>query len=236
MADAGPAYAASWSGGKDSLHAVHRARGEGRRVTHLFNIYEASTGRVRFHGVRRELLQAQAEALGLPLLGEASGAEGGFEAAFRRTLERLTDAGVEGVVFGNVHLADVREWYESRTRARGFDHLEPLWGRDPLRLVKEYLALGYRSRIVSVNLECGDPTWLGRELTPGLANRMAARPGTDPCGERGEYHTFAWSGPAFRRPVRIRPGEEREREGHRFLELTLDLEEEGPWKGEEPSS
>ena len=221
-----PPFAASWSGGKDSLHALHVALKRGYRVTHLFNIYEASTGLVRFHGVPAEVVRAQAEALGLELIQEASEGDGGFEAAFDRTLERLSGAGIEGVVFGNVHLTDVRAWYESRTRERGFEHVEPLWDRDPLRLVEAYLALGYRSLVVSVNLDCGDPAWLGRELTHGLVNRMAARPDTDPCGERGEYHTLAWMGPLFRRPLRVRVGGEREREGHRFLELRLAEKEE----------
>lgn len=220
------AWAASWSGGKDSLHALHLTRERGFRVTHLFNIYEGSTGLVRFHGLPRELLGRQAEALGMVLLQEASREEGGFEAAFDRLLERLGEEDVHGVVFGNIHLADIRAWYETRTRGRGFEHLEPLWGRDPQRLVRDYLDLGYRSLVVSVNLESGDPAWLGRELTPALVDRMTDRPGTDPCGERGEYHTFAWDGPAFRRPVRFRVGPEREREGHRYLELGRVADEE----------
>ena len=215
------AWAASWSGGKDSLHALHLARERGRRVTHLFNIYEDETGLVRFHGVPRELVAAQAVALGASLVQEASRADGGFEAAFDRVLRRLQDEGVGGVVFGNIHLTDIREWYEVRTSARGFDHLEPLWGRDPSRLVRDYLELGYRSLVVSVNLESGDPEWLGQELTAALVDRITDSPGTDPCGERGEYHTFAWDGPAFRHPVRVRAGPEREREGHRYLELAL---------------
>lgn len=99
----GPAYALSWSGGKDSTHALHRALERGLRVSHLFNIFEGSSGRVRFHGVRRELIAAQAEAFGLELVQAATGPED-FEAAFLRVLDRLAELGTEGVVFGNVHL------------------------------------------------------------------------------------------------------------------------------------
>ncbi len=213
-----PPYAVAWSGGKDSLHALHRAERRGYRVTHLFNIYEASSGRVRFHGVRRELVVAQAEALDLALVQEASGPEA-FEEAFDRTLDRLEAEGVQGVVFGNVHLDEIRAWYESRTRAHGFDHAEPLWGGDPLGLVRQYIALGYRSLVVSVDLSCGDPDWIGRELDAAMVRRLMWLGNVDPCGERGEYHTFAWDGPRFREPVRFRRGELGEREGHRFLDL-----------------
>lgn len=213
-----PPYAVAWSGGKDSTHALHRALRQGYRVTHLFNVYEASSGRVRFHGIRKGLIAAQARSLGLELVQEASGGSGGFEEAFSRILDVLEERGIRGLVFGNVHLTDIREWYEARTRERGLEHVEPLWGEDPHRLVRGYLTLGYRSFVTSVNLECGDPSWLGRELTPGLLNRMSAG-GRDPCGERGEYHTFTWDGPRFSEPVRVRRGDAMEREGHRFLDL-----------------
>ncbi len=211
-------YAVAWSGGKDSLHALHRAERQGYRITHLFNIHESSTGRVRFHGVRRRLIEAQAEALELELIQEGSGPED-FEAAFGRVLDRLKEIGLRGVVFGNIHLEEIREWYERRTRARGFDHLEPLWDGDPLRLVRGFLALGYRCLVVSIDLSCGDPDWLGRELSSDLVRRIVRRGDVDPCGERGEYHTFAWEGPRFRRPVPFRRGAFEEREGHRFLDL-----------------
>lgn len=215
-----PACAVSWSGGKDSAHALHRALGEGRRITHLFNIYEGSTGRVRFHGVRKELIAAQARALGLELVQAATGPDD-FETVFLRTLDRLAGLGIGCVVFGNIHLEEIREWYESRTRERGFDHVEPLWGGDPARLVLDVLGFGYRCVVVSVDLERGDPSWVGRELTPELARRLIADPDVDPCGERGEYHTFVFGGPAFRHPLSVAAGEELEIEGHRLVDLTL---------------
>lgn len=216
-----PAYALSWSGGKDSAHALRRALDRGLRVTHLFNIFEASSGRVRFHGVPRELIAVQAEAVGLDLV-QVPASPGDFEEAFRRVLDRLADLGMAGVVFGNVHLEDIREWYESRTTARGFEHVEPLWDEDPAALARAVPALGYRALVVSVNLELGDPAWLGREFDEALVAEIAAREGIDPCGERGEYHTFVWDGPGFRHPVHLSRGETLEREGHRFLDLSPD--------------
>lgn len=216
----GGSAAVAWSGGKDSTLALHRALESGHRVTHLFNLVEESTGLVRFHGVPAPWIRAQAGALELALVQGASG-EDGFEAAFSRVLDRLRGAGVRTVLFGNVHLADVREWYETRTTTRGFAHEEPLWGEDPGALVREFLDLGYRTLVTSVHLELGDPAWLGRELDAGLLGAIEAREGCDPCGERGEYHTFAFDGPRFATPLPVEPDavgrDTREREGHRYL-------------------
>lgn len=220
-----PAYAVAWSGGKDSLHALHRAERWGYPVTHLFNIYEESSGRVRFHGIRRELVAHQAEALGLEMVQEGSRPDG-FEAAFHRTLDRLLAVGVRGVIFGNVHLEEIRAWYETRTTSRGLEHVEPLWGEASLELVRQFLALGYRSTVVSVDTSCGDPDWVGRELSLSLLRRFVMAGNVDPCGERGEYHTFAWDGPRFLSPVRFKAGETMEREGHRFLDLIPAIREE----------
>lgn len=211
-------YALSWSGGKDSALALDRAVRQGLDVRYLFNIYEGVSGLVRFHGVRRELIGAQAAALSRELI-QAHTHPDDYATVFERVLEELQRRGVAGVVFGNIHLADIRAWYEERTRARGLDHREPLWGGAPAALLDELLERGYRTRIASVNLELGRPEWLGRELDRELAEELNAAPGIDPAGERGEYHSFVFDGPLFRRPVDVVLGETFEREGHRVLDL-----------------
>lgn len=211
-------YALAWSGGKDSTLSCHRARQRGYPVSRLLTVYEGDTGRTRFHGVRRGLIEAQAASLGLDPVLESTHPED-FEEAFGRALDRLVEAGVEGVIFGNIHLEDVREWYETRVTGRGLRHVEPLWGEPPRRLLREFLAAGYRTVICSVNLELGRPEWLGRELDGVLAEELEAAPDVDCCGERGEYHSFAWAGPLFGEPVEFRRGDEVEIEGHRLLDL-----------------
>ncbi len=213
-----PSWAVAWSGGKDSTLALHRWRQRGERVTHLFNLHEADSGRVRFHGVRCELIEAQARSLDCKLVQEATGPEE-FETHFQLGLARLKEAGIHGLVFGNIHLADVREWYESRVRAAGLEHREPLWGENSAALVREFLGAGYRTRIVSVNLGLGAVRWLGEELSARLVAELEQAGGVDPAGERGEYHTFCWDGPTFREPVRTRTAGTFEREGHRILDL-----------------
>jgi len=131
-------YALMWSGGKDSCLALARARRQGLAVETLVNFYDAATGRVRFHATRRELIAAQAFALGLRLIQEATQPDT-YEAVFRRTLTQLAASGCRGVVFGDIHLADVRAWFEERVTAAGLEHLEPLWDNPSAQLLSEFI-------------------------------------------------------------------------------------------------
>jgi uncharacterized protein (TIGR00290 family) len=210
-------YGLATAAGKDATLALHRARADGLEVPFAFCIYDPATERIRFHGTRLALVEAHAGALGLELLALPAEADR-FEPVFLDALARLKEMGAGGVVFGNIHLADVRAWYEERTTAAGLEHVEPLWGERPGELVREGLALGYRATLVSVDLAQGDPAWAGRELTLALVTEMEAR-GVDPCGERGEYHTFVFDGPLFHEPVGVETGETVERDGHRLVDL-----------------
>ena len=213
-------HALFWSGGKDSLLALDRATRAGLEVSHLINISEGNTGRVRFHGVRKELIQAQADALGKPLLQFETHPDG-FEQAFGKALARARALGVEAIAFGNIHLADVRAWYEERTTAAGFRHVEPIWGEPPGALVREFVARGHRSKIVSVYLDAGGkPEWLGRDITTDFIEAVESA-GADAAGECGEYHSFAYGGPLFRDELRIRADERFERERHLILDLAI---------------
>lgn len=211
-------YALSTGGGKDATLALHRARARGLEVPWAYSIHEGNTGRIRFHGTPASLVRAQAEALGLELLQAHTHPED-FESVYLDILDRWVSREAEGVVYGNIHLADVRGWYEERTRDRGLDHQEPLWGEDPGNLVREFIRAGYRAVVVGVHLEVGDPDWLGEELDERLVSEIEEA-GADSCGERGEYHTFVWDGPLFRWPVPFRLGSRMEMDGHRFVDLT----------------
>lgn len=221
-------YALASSGGKDSTLALHRATTRGLRVSHLLSIVDEATERVPYHGVRKELLEAQAGALGLELVQEEAAGHDGFEEALIRGLRRLAADEVRGVVFGNIHLEEIRDWYEERVTGEGLEHVEPLWRGDPARLAREFVHLGYRGRVISVHLDDGDPSWLGRDVDAGFLEELSSRPDTDPCGERGEFHSFVWDGPLFRRPVRVRDGETLDLEGHRLLDLVPDEPDNGP--------
>ena len=213
-------YALMSSGGKDSTLALDRARRMGLDVRFLANIYEGSSGRVRFHGVRRELVTAQAKALELECVQAHTGPEG-FEAVFLGLLDELKGLGCDGMVFGNIHLEDVRGWYEERVRAKGLKHVEPLWGEPAIELVHEVVERGYRALVVGVDLKLPAAGFLGRELDANLLTDIAIADGLDAAGERGEYHTFVYDGPAFAFPLLLRHGRQVEFDGHRCVDLTL---------------
>jgi uncharacterized protein (TIGR00290 family) len=206
------------SGGKDCTLAFDRARRDELDVRWLASIYEGNTGRVRFHGLRQELLIAQADALALrPVLRHTHPED--FEPVFLRLLAELRDLGCTGCLFGNVHLADVRGWYEERVTAAGLAHREPLWGEPGMELVYEFVERGYRALVISVDPLRPAAPWLGRELDADLLTEIGITEDLDPSGERGEYHTFAWDGPLFRRPVTFEHGATLERDGHQFIDL-----------------
>lgn len=216
----GPAEGGPWAlatgAGKDATLALHRERARGLEIRYAFNVFEGNTGRVRFHGTPEALVRAQAEALGLELVAGHTHPRD-FPTVHAALLEALGGRGVQGLVYGNIHLADVEAWYQERSDAAGLAHREPLWGEDPAALVREFLEAGFRATVTGVNLDNGHPDWLGRKLDEELVEAVEAF-GADPCGEYGEYHTFVWDGPDFRRPVSFRAGAVLEREGHRFLE------------------
>jgi uncharacterized protein (TIGR00290 family) len=139
-------------------------------------------------------------------------------AALERVLGELRGRGYEGVVLGDIHLADVRAWYEERVRAAGLAHVEPLWGEEPLSLLREFVAGGGRAVVTCVDTERLDASWLGRVVDDRFVSDIAGL-AVDACGENGEYHSFAFAGPAFARPLAWRPGERRD--DGRFVQLDI---------------
>lgn len=190
-----PRYAVMWSGGKDSALALVRAREQGFEIGCLINVIDAATGRVRFHATRAELIAAQAEALGVPLRQLATSWPE-FEATLRAALAGIAAEGYAGVILGDIHLADVRAWYEERVHAAGLEHVEPLWGDAPLALVREYATRGGRAVITCCEVARLDERWLGRVIDTASVEELVREP-IDPCGENGEYHSFAFAGPPF---------------------------------------
>jgi diphthine-ammonia ligase len=211
-------YALMWSGGKDSALALNRARRAGIDVARLISFYDAATRRVRFHATRVEMLEAQAAAIGIDLHAiPTSWPE--MEASLSRELASLRAEGFAGVVFGDIHLADVRAWYEKRVTAAGLEHVEPIWGEPPETLLREFVALGGRAVVTCVELAKLDESWLGRITDETFASEIG-KTGADACGENGEYHSFAFAGPVFTQPVRWLAGESRLEAGFAQLDVT----------------
>ena len=225
----------SWSSGKDSAHSLHVLRQDPDvEVVGLLTTVNAAANRVAMHAVRRDLLEAQAEAVGLPLLVvpiPSPCPNDVYEAAMAEALDGARARRIEGVAFGDLFLADVRRYREERMAGTGLVPLFPLWGRPTRELALEMLAAGLRARI-----SCLDPRVLpaelaGREFDRDLLEALPA--GVDPCGENGEFHTFAWDGPAFARPVPVRAGEVVTRDGFVFADLLPANGEEKSHKGTE---
>jgi uncharacterized protein (TIGR00290 family) len=215
-----PAYAVWFSGGKDSTLALDRMTRAGTTDVRLVTLYDRDSGRVRFHGVPLEVMVAQGDALGLPMCCYPTTSET-FEAVFLAALAEQRAEGVHGIIFGNIHLADVRAWYEERVRAAGLEHIEPLWGEQPDKLVREVIARGYRAVITCIEEARADRHWLGQPITLPLLAEFARRD-IDPCGERGEYHTLVTNGPLFRHPLAVQLGETRDESG--FCQLDVQLQ------------
>ncbi len=212
-------YALSFSGGKDSMLALDRAVRSCRQVSYLVTMYDEVSERVRFHGVPLTLIQAQADALGIPLLRFPTLPET-FEPVFLQSLVELRQRGMTGIIFGNIHLTDVRAWYEERTVAAGLTHLEPLWNEAPAKLVRESIARGYVATLTSIELARAKTEWLGASLTEALVEDFE-QTGIDPCGERGEYHTFVSAGPLFAHPLPIHLGQVVTMPGYMLVDLLL---------------
>lgn len=209
--------ALSFSGGKDSLLALDRAVRQGLTVDFLVTMYDEASQRVRFHGVPITLIQAQANALGIPLLSYPNAPET-FEAVFLQSLQDIRQYGITTMLFGNIHLADVRAWYEERTTAAGLLHGEPLWGDAPSKLVREFLARGYAAILTCIEEARANPAWLGTPLTEQLVQAFE-QSGIDACGEHGEYHTFGYAGPLFSSPLAFRLGERISQSGFQLIDI-----------------
>lgn len=196
-----PKAAISWSGGKDSCAAYHRARETYEFVSAITMFNEDGT-RSRSHGLRPEILAAQVERLGLRAITKTCAWET-YDSAFDRALAEAAVMGVTHVVFGDILFDEHREWAERLSAGRGLTAIEPLWKESTTDLYRKFLESGTRARIVTVRSSKLDESFLGRDLAEDLLTAFIVRD-VDPCGERGEYHTVVTSCEAFSRPLRLR--------------------------------
>jgi uncharacterized protein (TIGR00290 family) len=211
----------SWSSGKDSAYALAEARRAGDvEIVGLLTTVTAAYDRVAMHGVRRELLVRQAEATGLPLYAvdlpsPCSNAE--YERALAGALARARTDDITHVVFGDLFLEDIRTYREAQLGALGLSCVFPLWGRDTRELAGEMVAQGVRARLSCIDPRHLDRAFAGRTYDTALLGDLPAT--VDPCGERGEFHTFATHGPMFSRPIEVSVGEIVDRDGFVFADL-----------------
>ena len=218
--------ALAWSGGKDSMLALHALRQSGIEVAALLTTVSSGFGdleRINAHGVRRELLDAQTRALNLPVevaRMSPSPSNTDYEASFGTALQRLQTRGVTVVAAGDLFLEDVRAYREALLQKFGMTALFPLWESDTTHLAQEFIALGFEAVLSCVDTSVLDASFAGRAFDALLLRDLPE--GVDPCGENGEFHTFVHNGPGFACPVALKRGEVVLRDGRFcFCDLLL---------------
>lgn len=216
-----PKALVAWSSGKDAAWALHEVRRAGGvELAGLLTTVTDPFSRVSMHAVREELLDRQAAAAGLAcrkvrIPWPCPNAV--YEARMAEALAGARAEGVTHVVFGDLFLADVRAYREAQLAGTGLAPLFPLWGRDTGRLAREMIDGGLQARLTCVDPRALDRSLAGRAFDRALLADLPA--GVDPCGENGEFHSFAWAGPMFTAPVPVARGEVVEREGFVFADL-----------------
>lgn len=210
----------SWSSGKDSAFALHELRSSGARVEALFTTLNAAFDRVAMHGVRRELLEAQAAAAGLPLHVidlPWPCTNDDYERIMSGFLGRASAKGVTDMAFGDLFLEDVRAYRERNLAGSGISPVFPLWGRPTEALARRMITAGLGARLATVDLARLDASFAGRPFDASLLERLPD--GVDPCGENGEFHTFVTAGPMFSGRIDVTTGETVVRDGFAYRDL-----------------
>ena len=213
----------SWSSGKDSAWALHLLRQRADcELIGLLTTVNTEFDRVAMHGTRRSVLEAQAEAVGLPLwvvpLPWPCSNEI-YETRMREVCRRAVDEGIAGVAFGDLFLRDIRTYRETQLRPTGLEPLFPLWEKPTAALAREMIAAGLRAKLTCVDTKQLPSSFAGREFDAALLSDLARE--ADPCGERGEYHTCVCAGPMFNAPVALEAGEIVTRDSFAYADFRL---------------
>ena len=199
----------SWSGGKDSAMAAYQLLASRKyEITELLTTVTEEFDRISMHGVRRELLEQQAEYLGIPLrimMIPKDCSNEIYEARMRETLGHFKAQGITKMAFGDLFLQDVKQYRDERLAQAGMTGLYPLWMRDTDELVRTFIGLGFKAILACVDTEAIDASFAGREIDHALLADLPES--ADPCGEYGEYHSFVYAGPIFKEAIACKAGE-----------------------------
>lgn len=219
----------AWSSGKDSAWALHQLRHQNVvEIVGLLTTLNETAGRVAMHGVRRELVKAQADAVGLPLWEVPLPwpcTNEQYEQQMQQVLERARHEGIDHVAFGDLFLTEIRSYRERQLAGTGITPLFPLWTsqEETSKLARQMLSGGLRAILSCVDPKRVAPSFAGREFDHDLLSELPK--GIDPCGENGEFHTFCYDGPMFSQAIPIKHGEIVERDGFVFADLMSHFDE-----------
>jgi len=211
----------SWSSGKDSAWTLHLLRQQPDiQVAALVTTFNSSANRVAMHAVRRVLVEAQAERIGIPLWAvdlpwPCSNVD--YEDRMRAVCQRATAEGIPAVAFGDLFLQDIRDYRIKQLQGTGLEPLFPVWQIPTDRLGRDMITAGLKAKITCVDPTKVEKSFAGREYDQQLIRDLP--PGVDPCGENGEFHTFVYDAPVFSAPIAIQTGEVVERDGFVFADV-----------------
>ncbi|MFZ0284536.1 MAG: ATP-binding protein [Terriglobales bacterium] len=213
----------SWSSGKDSAWSLHLLRQRCEyEIVGLLTTFNREANRVAMHGVRRELVEAQAEAAGIPLWDvdlPSPCSNTDYEMIMRETCKAAVQAGIEYMAFGDLFLRDIREYRERQLEGSGLTPIFPVWGVPTRELARSMIESGVRAKLSCIDSGCLSPEFAGREFDERLLSDLPSE--IDPCGENGEFHSFVYAGPMLGRELPIKVGEIVTR--HRFVFADLAL-------------
>jgi uncharacterized protein (TIGR00290 family) len=213
----------SWSSGKDSAWALHLLRQNAEyEIVGLLTTLNSAFDRVAMHSTRRGILEAQAEAAGLPLISvplpwPCSNLQ--YEEIMRGNCARALAEGVQAIAFGDLFLQDIRAYRERQLQGTGLEPLFPLWQIPTHELAREMIRAGLKAKLVCVDPRKISPEFAGRDFDEQLLSDLPAE--VDPCGECGEFHTCVYAGPMFRREIPVLAGERVERDGFCYCDVVL---------------
>jgi diphthine-ammonia ligase len=194
---------ASWSGGKDSCFACYKAIKEGYDVSQLL-IMMSDPSKSIFHLIRSDMLDAQSQAIGIPIVKWTTKPDT-YEREFKKALVQMKANGAEGIVTGDVYDVPLHEagWLDRVCKEVGLTPVKPLWHRDTQQILGEFISEGFKATVVRVNTDLLGMEWLGREINKEFFDDLLKLGTVDPCGERGEFHTFVTDGPLFKNQIEI---------------------------------
>ena len=211
----------SWSSGKDSAWSLYRLRQRREyEIVGLLTTFNRQANRVAMHGVRRELVEAQAEAAGIPLWDvdlPSPCSNDDYESIMSEECRAAVRSGIEYIAFGDLFLRDIREYRERQLQGSGLKPIFPVWGIPTNELARTMIASGLKAKLTCVDSQSLSPQFVGREFDEQLLLELP--PKTDPCGENGEFHSFVYAAPMFQRDIRVTVGEIVTRERFVFADL-----------------
>ena len=212
----------SWSGGKESCLACHKAMSQGFEISYLLNFINEDVGRSMSHGLDSKLICAQAEAIKIPVIKKRVTWDT-YEREFKNAIRELKQVGVKGAVFGDVDLQEHKDWVDRVCKELDVEAIEPLWGANPEQILTDFINEGFEATVVRAKADLFGKEWLGLKIDGNFArelHKLKNKSNFHILGEAGEYHTFVTNGPLFKRRIRILEGDKVLKNGYWSLDIS----------------